>query len=310
MSGRMDTTQHISSYGITRDDTVILLRFFLPKGEYPTKTKLASICRTLHLAFKQMNADELYNVLAHCLILALNKYDPDYSSKVALIVKTINGELKEKKSFSIEKVTEVCGFDTKTFLRLLRKKGFLTSIRDAKSKMFFFSRTDTWPPPKSFLNAGPVGLPYFLSKRFRLFLRCYITRAMSQLETKQGVMQLEHRKWVDRNAEREVVLQAVPNAEGSFITRKGTSLHADTDLWKDRTEDIGHMSMDWIHKAPKHMEQLSKQERLLLFLIYKQEKDWKDAAKTLGMSMVETKELYKVILSKLRSAFQVDIPVV
>jgi len=63
-------------------DAKILLKMFLPAGMHSDGFNLVRIARTLCLAFKGMDAEEVYNILVGCLIRALHQYDPNYTTRV------------------------------------------------------------------------------------------------------------------------------------------------------------------------------------------------------------------------------------
>lgn len=50
------------------EDARVFLQRLLPRGTAADRFTLAATCRTLYLAFKQMDAGEVYDVLAVCLI--------------------------------------------------------------------------------------------------------------------------------------------------------------------------------------------------------------------------------------------------
>ncbi|MFL6449883.1 MAG: hypothetical protein ACJ746_19695 [Bryobacteraceae bacterium] len=65
--------------GRTKDinkDTHLLLCCFIPRGQKANRGTLGAACRTLHLAFKGRDADEVYHQLMMCLVKAIKKYDP------------------------------------------------------------------------------------------------------------------------------------------------------------------------------------------------------------------------------------------
>lgn len=63
-------------FRINQDVRPFLL-YFLPKGQNPTSTNLAKVARHLHLAFKGMDAEEIYDVLMAQLVAAAHGYDPN-----------------------------------------------------------------------------------------------------------------------------------------------------------------------------------------------------------------------------------------
>src|SRR5206468_458354 len=72
-------------------DTHLLLRCFIPREQAANRATLGAACRTLHLAFKGMEADEVYDQLMICMVKAIKRYDPYYSEKVKATVEAIDG---------------------------------------------------------------------------------------------------------------------------------------------------------------------------------------------------------------------------
>lgn len=79
-------------------DTHLLLRCFIPRGQACNRALLGAACRTLHLAFKGMDADGVYDQLMICLVKAIKRYDPQYSNKGKATVEVLEGGLKLGKS--------------------------------------------------------------------------------------------------------------------------------------------------------------------------------------------------------------------
>jgi hypothetical protein len=57
-------------------DVKPFLRYFLPKGQRPTGKALSQVAKHLHLAFKGMETEEVYDVLMEQLVTAVKGYDP------------------------------------------------------------------------------------------------------------------------------------------------------------------------------------------------------------------------------------------
>ena len=75
---------------------------------------------------------------------------------------------------------------------MLCRRGFLIDAgKEEGTGVWYRKNPETWPPPASFLTAGPVGFTYYLSKWFRYSLQQYVTNAMSELEAREGVYSLE-----------------------------------------------------------------------------------------------------------------------
>lgn len=282
-------------------DTVMLLQFFLPRDTAPTAKNLNLVARNLHLAFKGVENDEIYNILVGCLLQAIEKYDPGYADRCHETIRGINQVSDSNKpEISLDLLEESLGFSPLPYLKLLKKKGFLSTETDKNKQVWM--KTESWPPPAKFLNSGPVGLPYYITKWFRYLFRAYITKTMAQIESKKDVLQLDHRKPTNPGAD-IVRDMAIPNQEGAFQDPYARAWHADTELMDHRTEDIGTMDLEWVQtgKGKAHFESLSKNERLVLYLVFKQDQDFKRVAKALNMPVAQAKEYYEEILDKLRT---------
>jgi hypothetical protein len=62
------------------EDARVFLQRLLPRGTAADRFTLAATCRTLYLAFKQMDAGEVYDVLAVCLIPGGGRTDSPLAS--------------------------------------------------------------------------------------------------------------------------------------------------------------------------------------------------------------------------------------
>src|SRR5207248_4161867 len=76
------------------------LLFFLPAGQRLNWITANRIVKQLHLAFKGMETEEIYDVLMSLLVLVLKDYDPTYTDKVKATVEVIEHELSTRKQFS------------------------------------------------------------------------------------------------------------------------------------------------------------------------------------------------------------------
>ena len=193
--------------------------------------------RNLHLAFKNKEADEIYDIFMELFIAAVNKYDPNYTEKVKLVVGVINGKLRKRKRFVVADVNRFLDLDSNKYVRMLCRRGFLVPVKEREDgPVTGFERTGTWPPPASFFEGGAIGVAYYLQNNFRYYLQDWITQHMRELESKEGVYSLEG--WnesragsVDdecgpNNRLRELVVQA----DGDFQNTNGVSLAADVEV--------------------------------------------------------------------------------
>jgi hypothetical protein len=82
--GHVPKAGHGSNPFFTNKDVLPFLMFFLPKGQKPGHGNLSKAAKTLHLAFKGMETEEVYDILMTHLISAINGYDPHHKRKVKL----------------------------------------------------------------------------------------------------------------------------------------------------------------------------------------------------------------------------------
>jgi hypothetical protein len=106
--------------------------YFLPKGQKPGgRWNMSKVVRHLHLAFKGMETEEVYDVLIMHLMSAINGYDPHYKRKVKVIAEAINNELSKRKQFTAADVNRHVDFDSNKYLRLLGRVGFFRPLKKA-----------------------------------------------------------------------------------------------------------------------------------------------------------------------------------
>src|ERR1700760_2193022 len=97
----------------------------MPGDQASNHGALGAACRTLHLAFKGMDTDEVYDQLMMCMVKAIKQYDPYYSDKVKSTVVVLEGALRNQKKFTAADVTKILGFDAVRYIRILVKRGYL-----------------------------------------------------------------------------------------------------------------------------------------------------------------------------------------
>src|SRR5690348_5325284 len=91
-------------------DVAPFLMMFLPKGQKLNGRSMRQIVKHLHLAFKGMETEEIYDVLMEQLIAAINYYDPDYTRKVKEVVEVLEREFAAKQ-FTVADVGRHLEFD-------------------------------------------------------------------------------------------------------------------------------------------------------------------------------------------------------
>lgn len=235
------------------------------------------ICRTLHLAFKQSTTDDVYDSLLMCLMRAVKKYDPLYVEKLRKVCEIIDIKCKGKRrigtapEFSSVEISVKIGADANSYLRKLVKRGHLLSVANAKKKVIGYRRdVENWPPAPVLFKNGPVGFTYAVQTYFRFYLHEYITRQMRHIESKEGMLQLDHRSMGD-TTQGIIGDPGIPHSDGAFTDTDGRSWAADTRLM-NLPLDISVMDEKWVKSTEDRLfHRLDKSERNLLYLIYVKE---------------------------------------
>jgi hypothetical protein len=113
--------------GPVNKDIKPFLLYFLPKGQVLNRQTMNSIVKHFHLAFKEMETEEVYDILMEQLVSTIKGYDPDYTKKVKSVVEVIQNGLSKRKQFSFADVNRHLDFDCNRYIRLLGRLGFLKS---------------------------------------------------------------------------------------------------------------------------------------------------------------------------------------
>jgi hypothetical protein len=294
-------------------ECVAFLKTLIPAGSTMklNKANLTPICKTLHLAFKQLTTDEIYDILSMCLIRAINKYDPEYTDKIIKICKAINETItannrkrtvpRQEYEFTIEQISTKLGYDCTPYIRLLATKGFIQSIKNTKGRVAGYKRKE-WPPKKTFFESGPIAFVYFVPQHFRYYLHEHISKEMSSVEAKEGVFQYEHRTIGSGNSETVSINDAaLPGINGNFTDRNGTSWHADLSLAKLQF-DVSTMDMAWVKETDdKLFRKLTVNERHILYMVFVQEMTWVDIAAVLDIERATAKKHFVKVMQYLRA---------
>jgi hypothetical protein len=119
--GRVPTTPN----GKINPDTKNFIRYFVARGTRLNKATLGKAIRHLHLAFKGMETEEIYDVLMEQFLRAAAKYDPRYGDKLKQVVEVIENALSKYPGFHAADVQRHVEFDCHRYLRLLCRRGFL-----------------------------------------------------------------------------------------------------------------------------------------------------------------------------------------
>ena len=289
-------------------EAVKFLNLLAPgKKEDKSSQIYGEVCRTLHLAFKQSTTDDVYDSLLMCLMRAVKKYDPFYVDKLKKVCEIIDAKCKGKQKrqgvnpeFTGKDISTKMGVDCNSYLRKLVKRGHLRSISDSKKKVIGYRRDPkNWPPQQTLFRSGPVGFTYAVQTYFRYYLHEYITRQMHSIESKEGMLQLDHRSVGDSDGG-SVADAGIPHTNGAFTSTDGTSWAADTTLM-NLPLDISTMDEDWVHSTEdKLFKNLAKDERHLLYLIYVKEYSVSQIAAVLGIDPKTVRAKRDEIMTYLR----------
>jgi hypothetical protein len=267
-------------------DASRMLSTLVPAGTTITREALMQTCKTLHLAFKQNTADDIYDTLVMCMMRGIRKYDPHYTVKVKQVCDAINAKFRKKRGgdgvFTESEITDTVGLDSRSYLRMLVRRGHLVSVAGPKKKVVGYKRTAKWPPPSALFESGPVGFVYFLPKYFQYYLHEYISDEMRAIESKEGMLQLDHRGEVFDSPNGphpgDVRDIGIPHAEGNFVDRDGNRWAADTTLL-NLSLDVSRMDEAWVESTTdKLFRKLTRTERYLLYLVYVKEYKWLEIA--------------------------------
>ena len=133
--GHVPVAGHGTNPNFINKDVKPFLMYFLPKGQKPgARGNMSKVVRHLHLAFKGMETEEVYDVLMEHLVVTIKGYDPRYKAKVKLVAETIKNELSKRKQFTAADVNRHLDIDSNRYLRLLGRIGFLAAHRETPGR--------------------------------------------------------------------------------------------------------------------------------------------------------------------------------
>jgi hypothetical protein len=292
-------------------DASKMLSTLVGKGEKATRENLSKACRTMHLAFKQQSSDDIYDTLVMCLMRAIRKYDPHYTSKVKVLCEAVDAGYPRKKRaqepvFSEPEITLAVGFDSLSYLRMLVRRGHLVSVAGPKKKVVGYKRTKEWPPEPKFFESGPVGFVYFLPMYFRYYLHEHISGVMGSLESKEHVLQLDHRTGAGGPDEDAKDL-GIPHAEGALVDYDGNTWAADLTL-VNLSMDISVMDLDWVKETnDKLFRKLTRDERYILYLHFVKEYKWVEVAAAMDCDTQTVKKKFDEVMAYLKARANVKV---
>jgi len=178
---------HVPMWKGMNSDSAKFLAYFRSKGKTLDLDAARLIARSLHLAFKGMEVEEVYDVLMEQFLVAAARYDPDYAQKVKLVMEAIDRELSKSKRIRTVDVNRYLEFDADRHLRFLARRGFLQAVKGKDGRISGWVRSGLWPPPAEFFESGPVGFAHYVQTWFRYYLQQWIEHQWSELEAKEGV---------------------------------------------------------------------------------------------------------------------------
>jgi hypothetical protein len=271
----------------------------MSKNQPVNYVTLSATCRTLHLAFKQQTPDDIYDVMVTCFLRTCQKYDPDYHTRIKTVYDCLVklGTL----SFDVEIVNEQVGFDCKRVLDWLSRKEVLTVKVNQEDSVRSYKRGTKWKINKSFFESGPIGFVYFCQRWFKYYLNQHISDAMSQIESKEHILQLEHATCYSDDEEFSPIKDsAIQNIDGNYTDRNGVTRSADVSLMKHVT-DVSIMNDAWVMGTEDNLfSDLKKSDRWLLKMLYVDELSWKEMAEALGCTVNAAKNRYRNVLETIR----------
>ena len=199
----------------------------------------------------------------------VGSYDPEYTAKIRLVAEAI--ELHAATDQVITGAELGLPFEPRRFLRWMTGRGILEPIREPqheRGKIIGF-RIAAWPPAKKLLNAKPIGLAYHVQKLFGDYLQSHITARMKDVETQNGILQLDHRS---TQGTRLPYMGDRPTPcmsdTGFEDPRTGRHYQADTARWKGQI-DLSRMNLAWVAETKDPLfAGLSRYEREILYLCF------------------------------------------
>ena len=245
-------------------------------------------------------------VLMAQLIRAIAKYDPAYTEKVKLVVEAINEKLSQCEQLCLADVGRHVDFDCHRYIRLLCRRGYLTSAMGENRRISGYVRSKIWPPPPEFFEAGAIGLAYFLQTWFRYYLQQWIESSMSQVETHEGVYSWDY----SRN---DLIRQRLrgTNTDGGFVRGEDAEEVISTDhldeiggfdnTMVDKPLDLSGMTLDWVNATEDPIfKDLSRSDRLFLYMHFVRDMNLSMIAGFLQCGTRHARQRLNLILNKIR----------
>jgi hypothetical protein len=164
-------------------------------------------------------------------------------------------------------------FDCHRYIRLLCRRGYLTSAMGENRRVSGYVRSVSWPPPPEFFEQGAIGVAYFVQTWFRYYLQTWIEASMSEVETHEGVYSWDY-------SQADSTLRGrlrASNKDGGFLRDRdadeviiGRSFDHIGGIDRgmvDKALDLSEMTLDWVnHTEDPIFKDLERCDRLFLYM--------------------------------------------
>jgi hypothetical protein len=170
-------------------DSKAFLYTLKPKGLDFTKEVVDSTCKMLHLSFKNVTTESIYDTLVFCFVRAARQYDPRYAQKTKEVCEVIPELQGSHAVFTTEQLEARVGFPCDRILPSLARKGLVSGVI-GKKKVVGYKLGRNWPAPVEFFDSGVIGFTYVVQMWFRYYLKTYIGEQLDELESNEGLLQL------------------------------------------------------------------------------------------------------------------------
>jgi hypothetical protein len=299
-------------------DAALFLRLLSPVGSAEDYGALRERCRSLHLAFRDcQESDEVYDVLTLLFLDICNRYSPNYTDQVKEVCDYIEQQPRDAVVL-LDDVNRALGIHCRRFLTLLVKKKYLVSVVGPQKKIHGYIRGEKWPPQPSFFEVGPIGFTSFAQISFRYALKDYIIDKMKEIETLEGMVQLDirHHGGVNRGSRStgypndwlgwNQTSDAHPTPEGNWTNHYGRRYKVDDSmLQKVERLDLSEMSDEWVQATNDPLfKSLTVRERHLLQMVYAKDYTWVE----IGAVLEINKETAKIHFDKIVNALRARVP--
>ncbi len=293
--------------GKVNQDTKKVLQLLMPKESANDRLAMLKTAHSLHLAFAGDQIEDIYDMLSMALLQIIKDYNPHYIVQVQQLVAAIESHVKPAADFSAEEINEELPYAADRCVRLLVRRGFLVQTPETKGR---FCRTPgNWPPPDSFLYRvnTPMGMTYYIQRFFRYAFDDLVCSRRRDIESQHTVQLLGDKSC---RATKSGVHDLIPNDNGNWVSNNSgrPNYDADISLMTQDTEDVSEMNLAWVESTNNPVfADLSREDRLILYMVHVQELPFKDIARTFDVSLTTIKTRYQGLLSTLRETVSLGV---